>query len=159
MTYKIESSVSIQATPEHVWSVIQNPARRLEWDARITANEVLTPGPIGKGTRTRVTYSFYGVPSAIELEMVSWQPPIRSGVKGVFVGTPDTIAGSWNFTPDGAGATVFTTRLVITCPGPFGRLRELIFGPMTDRLTKISQANLKRLIEAEVAAAHAPALT
>jgi uncharacterized protein YndB with AHSA1/START domain len=153
MGYRIESSVSIKATPEQVWSVIQDPARRLEWDARITANEVLTPGAIGKGTRSRVTYSFFGMPSAIELEMVSWQPPRRSGVKGVFVGTADTIAGSWNFEPDGTGATVFTTRLVLSSAGPFGRLRELIFGSMTARLTKISQANLKRLVESDAALA------
>lgn len=157
MTYKIESSVRIQSTPEHVWAVIQDPARRLEWDARITANEVLTPGPIGKGTRTRVTYDFFGTPSAIEIEMVSWNPPARSGVKGHFVGTADTIGGSWNFAPDGAGGTVWTTRLVITCAGPLGRLKELIFGPMTARLTKVSQANLKRLLEAEAVGAPAPA--
>lgn len=157
MTYKIESSVSIEATPEQVWAVIQNPARRLEWDARIIANEVLTPGPIGKGTRSRVTYSFFGAPSAIEIEMVSWQPPLRSGVKCTFVGSADTLAGSWNFTPDGAGATVWTTRLVLTCPGPLGRLKELIFGSMTARLTTVSQANLKRLVEAEARVAGAPA--
>lgn len=157
MSYRIESSVSIQASPETVWAVIQDPARRLEWDARITAVEQLTPGPVGKGTRTRVSYSFFGVPSAIEIEMVSWQPPQRSGVKGVFVGTPDTIAGSWNFAPDGRGATVWTTRLVLSGGGPLGRLRELIFGPMTARLTRVSQDNLKRLIEGEARAA-APAL-
>ena len=44
-------------------------------------------------------------------------------------------------------------------PAPLGRLRELIFGPMTARLTRVSQANLKRLIEAEVGAAESPALT
>lgn len=157
MSYRIESSVSIEAPPELVWAVIQDPARRLEWDARITAVEQLTPGPVGKGTRTRVTYSFFGAPSAIEIEMVSWQPPARSGVRGVFVGAPDTIAGSWNFAANADGSTTWTTRLVLSSAGRMGRLRELVFGPMTARLTRVSQANLKRLVEGELRAARGAA--
>ena len=150
MSYRIESSVTIQAPPERVWAVVQDVGRRLEWDARITAVEQLTPGPMGKGGRTRVTYRLLGATSAIEMEMVSWQPPARSGVRGGFVGTPDTIAGSWNFAANPDGSTTWTTRLVLSSAGRLGRLRELVFGPMTARLTRISQANLKRLVEGEL---------
>lgn len=149
MSYRIESSVTILAPPEIVWTVIQDVDRRIEWDARVTAAKPLTPLPISKGTHIQTSMNMFGIPMHINMEMIVWKPPYRSAVRGTIAGLPDQVAGSWHFTPAADGATTWTTKIVITGQGRFGKLREQLNGWMTRRLTVISQHNLKRLIEAE----------
>jgi hypothetical protein len=149
VAYRIESSVTVNAPAEAIWNLIQEPERRLEWDARITGVTLLTPRPIGKGARTRVDYRMWGFPMTIEIEMISWAPPYRSGVKGVVVGTTDTIGASWNITSNDDGTSTWTTKLVMTSKGPFAWLREQIAGRTTAYLTRVSQRNAKRVLEAE----------
>lgn len=152
MSYRIESSVTIMAPPEVVWTTIQNVSRRLEWDARITSVELLTPPPIGKGARTFLKYRMLGMPLALTIEMITWQPPHKSAVKGS-AGGKDSIAASWHLTPSADGSTTWTTKLVLKSQGRFAWLREQISGRATARLTILSQGNAKRLIEGEYSAA------
>lgn len=149
MTYRIESVVTIQAPPEVVWNMVQDVSRRLEWDVRTTSVELLTPAPIGKGTRMRVVYNMWGFPLKVEMELISWSPPLRSGVKGNVLNSADTIGASWNFAQNPDGSTTWTTRPVYIAQGPFGWLREQLFGRTTAYLTGVSQRKVKRLVEAE----------
>jgi hypothetical protein len=149
LSYRIESSVQIMAPPEVVWETIQSVSRRIEWDARVIAVELLTPPPVGKGAHTRVSYRMFGIPLHIELEMIVWNPPHRSAVSGVFVGRADRIAGSWHVDRNPDGSTTWISRLMLTGGGRFAKLRERINGPTIKRLTIISQQNLKRLVELE----------
>jgi hypothetical protein len=149
MPYRFERSVSIKASPETVWTIAQEPERRLEWDVRVTAVELLTPRPMGKGARLHVSYNMFGFPMEVEMEMVSWQPHQRSGVKGVVRDAGDTIGASWNFAQGPDGATTWTTRVVLTSHGRLARVREWVFGASTELLTVISQRRLKALAEAE----------
>lgn len=151
MSYRIEASVTIMAPPEVVWELAQNVDRRLEWDARITSVQLLTPQPIGKGTRTNLRYRLYGIQMEMDLEMIAWQPPYKSAAKAELKGTTDTIAGSWHFTANPDGSTTWTTKLVLMSRGRFSRLREWTTGPVMRRLTILSQQNLKQLIEREQA--------
>lgn len=150
MSYRIESSITINAPAEVVWSTIQDLNRRLDWDARITSVELVTALPLGKGTRTRLGYRMLGRSTSVHVEYVSWKPPYQCGVRSEMEDGSATIGGSWNFKPQANGATIWTTRLVLTAKtARFRRLQEQIFGRYTARLTRISQQNLKRLIEAE----------
>lgn len=149
MSYRIEASITIMAPPDVVWNVIQDVDRRLEWDARIRSVELLTPRPIGKGARTFLRYNMYGMPMEMNIEMIQWQPPLRSAVKGAIIGSNDTIGGSWHFRPNPDGSTTWTTKLVLTSRSRLARVLEPLYGRTTERLTIQSQANLKRLIEAE----------
>ena len=149
MSYRIESSITIMAPPEVVWTTIQDVSRRLEWDARINSVELLTPLPIGKGSRTHLSYRMFGFPMQIDIEMIAWNPPLKSAVKGTVVGSDDTIAASWHLTPHANGSTTWTTKLVLKSRGRFAWLREQLNGRVTKHLTVVSQANLKRLIESE----------
>jgi hypothetical protein len=153
MAYRIERSVTVQAPPEAVWNVVQDVSRRLEWDVRIKSAELLTPLPMGKGSRTRIAYNLWGYVMDIEIDMISWKPYDRSGVKGKVLGTGDTFGASWNFVHNPDGSTTWTTRIAMTSQGPFARLRELFSGVSTDLMTVVSQRNLKRLVEAEQRAA------
>jgi hypothetical protein len=75
---RIECDTHIDAPREFVWELIQEPTRRIEWDARLTGCELLTPRPLGKGARTRTKYALLGW---VDLEYTSWQPAARSAVK------------------------------------------------------------------------------
>ena len=150
MAYRFEGTITIAAPPEVVWNVVQDVSRRVEWDARVRSVTLQTPLPIGKGARTVIDYASMGFPMQIAIEMVSWQPPRRSGVRGHVLGTTDTIAGSWNFEQGPDGATSWTTRIVITAQGRFAWLREQVMGRYTEYLTRVSQRNLKALIEREI---------
>ncbi|MBC8078696.1 MAG: SRPBCC family protein [Chloroflexales bacterium] len=141
--------MTIQAPPEVVWNMVQDVARRLEWDVRTASAELLTPSPIGKGTRMRVTYNMWGFPLEVEMELVAWSPPLRSGVKGKVRNSADTVGASWNFIQNSDGSTTWTTRPVFTARGPLGWFREQLFGRTTAYLTAVSQRKVKRLIEAE----------
>ncbi len=150
MSYRIESSITINAPAEVVWATIQDLNRRLEWDARLTSVELVTPVPLGKGTQTRLGYRMFGRSTPIHVEYVSWKPPCQCGVRSEMEDGSATVGGSWNFKPQANGSTTWTTRLVLTAKtGRFRRLQEQIFGRYTARLTRISQQNLKRLVEAE----------
>lgn len=160
MAFRIERSITVQAPPQAVWETVQDVSRRLEWDARVRSVKLLTPLPIGKGSRTLIDYNMWGVGMLIEIEMVSWHPHQRSGIKGRVLDSPDTIGASWNFEQNADGSTTWTTRIVVSSKGPLAWLREQLAGRATDYLTGVSQRNLKRLVESEQPAARseAPAL-
>jgi carbon monoxide dehydrogenase subunit G len=156
MAYRFERSVTIAASPEALWKVVQEPARRTEWDLRVTQVELLTPRLVGKGSRFGICYDFWGTPVRLVIELISWQPYQRSGIKMVGGEQPGTLASSWNFAVQPDGTTSWTTRLTITVPGQLGWLREQLVGHTIEWLTVRSQRNLKQLIEAEQRASAIP---
>jgi hypothetical protein len=156
MAYRFERSVTIASSPETIWEIVQEPSRRLEWDVRVRSVELLTPRPLGKGARFRISYNMWGFPMDVELEMLSWQPPRRSGVKGEVLGAGDTIGASWNFVVNPDGSTTWTTRVVLTSQGRLAWIREQLFGRTTALLTAVSLRKLRRLVEAEGRALSAP---
>ena len=145
MAYRFERSVIIAASPEAIWKVVQEPSRRPEWDVRVKQVELLTPRPIGKGSRLGI----WGTPMELVIELISWQPYRRSAIKLMGDDQPCTLASSWNFAAQPDGTTSWTTRLILTMPGRLGWLREQLAGRTTEWLTVRSQRNLKRLLEAE----------
>jgi len=149
---RIECETLIQAPPAVVWDAIQEPDRRVEWDARLTDCALLSARPMGRGGRIRTTYSLLGW---VESEYTSWQPVRRSAVKcvGTSRGNPiRSFVASWNFTPTDGGATVWKTQIVLKGVGgsrvaPL--IERLMIGPLMGWLTKKSARNLQALVERE----------
>jgi hypothetical protein len=152
MSYRIESVVTINAPAATVWAFVQDVTRRVEWDARVTHVTLLTDPPVEKGARIRVAYRLFGVPMHVDIEMIAWKPPAKSAVRGVFSGTPDHMGASWQFISNNDGSTTWITKLVITGEGRLGRVRAWLTGTMVGRLTRVSQLNVKRIVEAEYVA-------
>ena len=140
---------------EFVWELIQEPTRRIEWDARLTGCELLTPRPLGKGARTRTKYALLGW---VDIEYTSWQTAARSAVKTSAVSRGNLIrslVASWNFLPHADGSTTWKTQIVVRgVGGPrlAPTIERLLIGPLLRWLTALSASNLKHLAEREYAA-------
>ena len=153
MAYKFEESVRINAPRELVWDIVQNASRRTEWDARVVSAEILTPGPLGKGSIGQVTVAMYGMKFRTVMEYVSWNRPVRTGVKGVDgYGNIGDVVGSWNFQEHEDGSMTFKTTISISMgKGLLRGIMERNMGRTFHKLTQKSLQNLKRLAEAECA--------
>jgi uncharacterized protein YndB with AHSA1/START domain len=149
---RIECETLIQAPPAVVWDAIQEPDRRVEWDARLTNCTLLSARPLGKGSRIRTAYALLGW---VDSEYTSWQPVQRSAVKcvGTSRGNPiRSFVASWNFTPAADGATVWKTQIVLKGVGSARvapLIERLMIGPLMGWLTKKSARNLQALVERE----------
>src|SRR5690242_20148131 len=44
---RVECETRINAPREFIWELIQEPTRRIEWDARLTNCQLKTPRPLG----------------------------------------------------------------------------------------------------------------
>jgi hypothetical protein len=151
MSHRIESTVVINAPREYVWQVIQDPARRTEWDDRVVSVRQLNSGPLGRGGRLEVITSMYGLDFPAVLEFVNWNYPARSAMKSIEIGGGiSSVAGSWNFDENPDGSTTWTTTIILNEePGLLGKLMIGLLAKTFEQLTKKSQKNLKRLIEGE----------
>lgn len=85
------------ATPDRVWAVASDFLHAAENITAITRLEILTPGPIGAGTRFR---EWRGRQVA-DMEISAWSPPRSYGLLGYAMGTE--FASEIRCVPDGAG--------------------------------------------------------
>lgn len=153
MTYKIERSITIAASPEAVWSIIQDPTRRTEWDARVIACRQTSDGEVQLGTSFEMVYNLFGLRIPMAMEYIAWHPFTQSAVSATSNGfSKESLAGTWLFTREPDGKTTWTTKINLRSEGgPFSRLLEWVYGRYTDHLTVLSQKCLKKLVEVESA--------
>lgn len=99
-----EDAVDVRATPEALFALTQDYARRLHWDPFLRSAELVGGATeAGMGVRAYcVAHSRLGM----ETEYVSFNPPSVAAVKMTrgpwFIGG---FAGSWRFMPQGDGRT------------------------------------------------------
>jgi uncharacterized protein YndB with AHSA1/START domain len=149
MAYKIARSINIKRSPEQVWRVIQDPARRIEWDARVKSCRQTSPGDLRLGSTFDMIYDLYGFKMPMTLEYISWQPFTQSAVRSTSAGLlRGSLAGTWLFVEELDGSTTWTTKISLRSESNyFAKLIEQTFGRYTGYLTAISQERLKRLVE------------
>jgi len=149
---RIECETRVDVPREFLWELIQEPSRRLEWDARVNECTLLTPRPLAKNGRVRISYSMLGW---LDIDYTTYQPAARSAVKSTGRSRGNVIrsvVASWNFTPTTDGGTTWKTQIVIRAVG--GRylapvVERVLVGPLMAWLTRISAGRLKRLAERE----------
>ena len=150
----IEESISITAAPEAVFDLVQDSARRPEWDERVLRAWVERASAPGKGARLFVQARVLGpLTATTELEYVLFERPRRTAVKIVATRGPALMragGGTWIFAGVDGG-TRFTTRFGYEVHGgALGRvLDRWFFRGSMERLTRSSLSNLKRLLEPE----------
>jgi len=73
----IREDVVTRASSERAWELLSNPSLHDLWNPRIVATEMSGSGPLGLGSRYRVTYTLSGRRSEFDAEIVEWSPPWR----------------------------------------------------------------------------------
>ena len=85
------------APPDRMWEVASDFARAADRIKAITKVEMLTPGPVGVGTRFREWRGRHDV----DMEIVAWSPPRSYSLRGYAMGTEFT--SEIRCVPDGSG--------------------------------------------------------
>jgi carbon monoxide dehydrogenase subunit G len=85
------------APPDRVWAVASDFANAAGRITGITKIEILTPGPVGAGTRFRE----WRGRQVVDMEIAAWSPPRSYSLRGYAVGTEFT--SEIRCVPDGSG--------------------------------------------------------
>jgi uncharacterized protein YndB with AHSA1/START domain len=131
----------IAAPPAHVFGLFTDLAGAPGRIRAIRKLELLTPGPVGKGTRFRETRAMFGKESSETMEILSFEPGRSYSVGAQSCGT--RYLTSFDFEPAASGTRVrmsfqgtpvsFAARLLAPLFGFMaGSVRKAIEGDMTD---------------------------
>ena len=85
------------ASPDRVWALASDFANAAGRIQAITRVEILTPGPVGSGTRFRE----WRGRQMVDMEIAAWSPPRSYSLRGYAMGTEFT--SEIRCVPDGAG--------------------------------------------------------
>lgn len=129
------------ASPGRVWAVASDFADAAGRITAITKVEIVTPGPIGSGTRFRE----WRGRQVVDMEIVSWSPPRSYSLRGYAMGTEFT--SEIRCIPDDSG-----TRLemeVHVRPRTFGaKLLSPLISLMSKMMVKSCAKDLRDLATA-----------
>jgi len=137
-----ETSINIAATPEKVWSVIEDIERWPRWTASMTSVERLDRGPLARGSRAHVKQP--------KLPGVVWTvtdlEPRRSYTWTAR--NPGITSVADHQLSPGPDDTV-TVRLSVRQTGPLAPLLGLLASGLTRRYVNMEAEGLKRYCEAD----------
>jgi len=85
------------APPDRTWAVASDFANAASRIQAITKVEIVTPGPVGSGTRFRE----WRGRQVVDMEVAAWSPPRSYSLRGYAVGTEFT--SEIRCVPDGPG--------------------------------------------------------
>ncbi|HEX5589034.1 MAG TPA: SRPBCC family protein, partial [Candidatus Limnocylindrales bacterium] len=77
----ITTSVVVDAPIERVWAVLADIERQPEWMHDLKSVELLTPLPVGVGTRARGKVQAFGVAVEDPIEITAFSPPSHFAIR------------------------------------------------------------------------------
>ncbi|MEW5989941.1 MAG: SRPBCC family protein [Chloroflexota bacterium] len=146
----IRTSIEIDAPIERAWAVLADIERQPEWMHDLKSVEVLTPPPIGVGTRAVGRVRAFGIDVEDPIEITAFEPPVRYSIRhDGFVGGVGDIRLVNEGGRDGeASATLVTwdeTLVPRVLPHLGALVIALVFRPIFER----DLERLAGLVEAE----------
>ena len=100
----VSTSKRIAASRDRVFEVLSDFANAAGRVSAIKRCEVLTPGPVGKGTLFRETRVMFGKQATETMEIIEWNPPSSYTVKAESCGC--RYLSTVSCKPDGNGTIV-----------------------------------------------------
>ena len=102
----IRSSVVVNAPIDVAWEAIADIPSQPRWMLEMKAVRILTPAPIGVGTRAEADVRIFGMGVTDPIEITAWEPPARFAIRhlGFFSGAGEIILKA----EPGDGATLVT---------------------------------------------------
>ncbi|MBA2633954.1 MAG: SRPBCC family protein [Chloroflexi bacterium] len=147
----IRASVDIAAAREVVWDLISDPSRHTEFGTFVSEVNVVSSGPVTKGTVYRETSGPRRMKSSSEWTITEFEPPSRL----VHVGREPTMHSRFlwtlaQLTPHSTRLTQTGDFLMMPSVRPLGWLIETVVGKrMLERETQRMLQDIKRIAEAE----------
>lgn len=134
----IESRVAVLTDRRDVWAVLGDLEGQVRWMHDAKAIRVLTPGPVGLGTRAEADVRIFGLATTDVVEITAWEPPVGLAIRhlGTFRGE-----GEVRLEEAGPERTVVVWRERLAAP-VFPHLAALALRPV---LRRVFQADLERL--------------
>ncbi len=146
----IESMVVIDEPIERVWAVLSDVPRQPEWMDDLVGVELVTPPPIGEGSRAIGTVRILGVTVRDPVTITAFEPPTRFAIRheGLFTGT-----GELTLEPnvDGTGTVVRWSERLVAPALP--HVADAVGRPVFATVFQRDLENLRALVEAEAVAA------
>lgn len=139
MAIDVVAETVIQAPIDRVAGYAMDPANETVWIGGISESEVLTPGPLGKGSRTRRHASFMGRGIDYVLEVTEYDPPRLLAMRSVQAPFPMVV--TYEFRESGPGATAASIRIEGGPGGVMGLLSPLMGGQVKGNIN----GDLRRL--------------
>lgn len=141
-------AVELEATPEHVWSVVEPIEHHVDWMADAVAIRFQGEQTRGVGTDFLCNTKVGPIRLTDHMTITEWEPPWVMGVHhtGIVTGT-----GRFTLVPlDGGRRTLFTWSEQLRFPWFLGgRLGELVGGAVVMKaIWRRNLRSLKRLVEA-----------
>jgi uncharacterized membrane protein len=143
----IRTRIEIDAPIADVWARLADIERQPEWMTEMKAVRLLTPGPVGVGTRGEADVRIFGITVSDPVEVVEFAPPHRFAIRhdGRFTGggliTLDTLDGGRRTRVDWAETLV---------PPVLANLGSILQGPILGRVFQADLVRLKLLVETDV---------
>ena len=145
----IKASETITSPVTRVFDFVADFEHAPQWQSGVGQSTVMTPGPIGKGTRFSETHKLGFRSVATVLEITDYQANRLVAFQATSAG-PLTCEGRFAFEPAADGTHIdLSARMTLT--GVWRLLTPLLAG-MIKRETRKELATLKRLIESGAAA-------
>jgi hypothetical protein len=73
--YVVEKSIWIDRSPDEVFDFHANHANRADWHGHVTRPEMITPLPLGIGTRFEIDANTAKRPTPMVIEITTFDPP------------------------------------------------------------------------------------
>ena len=140
--HEVVASTRVNAPPDRVFDVFTDFENAPENVRGIKALELLTPGPLKKGSRFRQTRVISGHEETEEMEVTDFRPGESYSVGGESHGA--RYAGTMKVSPDGKGSKV-EMRFTFTPISVFAKLMGFMAQGMVDSFKKALQQDLEDL--------------
>ncbi len=146
----IRTFVVIDAPPERVWSELTDIEGQPRWMREMKEVRILTPSPLGVGTRGSATVRILGVRTQDPVTVTVFEPPTRFGIRheGAFSGhgSIELVAGA-----DGTSTVVGWEEVLV--PPLLPHLGAALQRPVLERIFQDDLGRLRELIEGPAMAA------
>lgn len=139
---EIHLTITIAASRATVWAYASDIARQPEWMHEMKRVEMLTPPPVGVGSRGRATVRIFGISTTDEVVITRYEPPVAFGIRheGRFTGE-----GLLEFRAIGASRTRIDWMEFLR-PPLFGTLGAYLQRPILGAIFRADLRSLARLL-------------
>lgn len=143
---RIEVDERIERPIEDVWAYVSNPHTHVQWQSSAREREVITDGPLGKGTRIRSVDQFLGRKMEYVTEVTEWEPNRCFSLRQIEGPVPSEMHVA---VEQADGGTALTVEAIAEAGlgGFFGKMAEPLLVKIFRRQLTSELGTLKDLLE------------